>query len=192
MKNRIGLKITSPMPPSVNHYTGVRTIMKNGKPMSIVYETKEAKEYKRIFYEIIRKAIIEQQWNMEVNSTQHFYVDAVFYFDRTDKDAANYEKCLSDTITETQLIWKDDNVVLFRPQRILYDSENPRIELTIYPVEYIGIFDNPNQLDMFEKRCATCTRYGRNCSIHRKAIEGRIQKEINNLVCEKYKEQKEK
>ena len=37
--NKPILKLTSPLPPSVNHYTGVRTIMKNGKPMSMVYET---------------------------------------------------------------------------------------------------------------------------------------------------------
>lgn len=47
------LKLISPLPPSVNHYTSVRTIIKNGKPMAIVYETKEAKDYKRI-YEHIR------------------------------------------------------------------------------------------------------------------------------------------
>lgn len=41
------LKLTSPLPPSVNHYTSVRTIMKNGRPMAMVYETKEAKDYKR-------------------------------------------------------------------------------------------------------------------------------------------------
>lgn len=37
------LYLISPMPPSVNHYTSVRTIIKNGKPLSMVYETKEAK-----------------------------------------------------------------------------------------------------------------------------------------------------
>ena len=185
-------KVTSPMPPSVNHYTKVRTIIKNGKPVSIVYKTNEAKEYESKFKDIIIKTAKDVNWNIAVNNHQHFYVDAIFYFDRTDKDASNYEKCLCDTITETQLIWKDDNVVLFRPQRIFYDPENPRIELTIYPVEYIGIFDNLNQLDVFEEQCSTCTIYSRNCSIHRKAIEGRVQKEIQDLVCEKYKEQKEK
>lgn len=182
------LKLTSPMPPSVNHYTSVRTIVKNGKPLSIVYETKEAKEYKKAFKKIIEEQVQLQGWNYEVNQTQHFFVDAVFYFDRIDKDASNYEKCLSDTITETQLIWKDDNVTLFRPQRIYYDPKNPRIELTIYPVDYIGIFDHQNQLSVFEEKCKTCNRYSRSCSILHKAKEGRIQEEICDFVCAKYKE----
>ena len=187
MKNIQKLKLTSPMPPSVNHYTSVRTIMKNGKPMAIVYETKEAKDYKKKFKKIVEEEIKKQNWNHEVNSTQHFYVDAIFYFDRIDKDCSNYEKCLDDTITETQLIWKDDNVVLFRPQRIYYDSEHPRIELEIYPVDYIGVFDNASQLEEFESNCIGCSRYKRNCSLLKKAKEGRIQEEIQNGVCSKRK-----
>lgn len=182
------LYLTSPIPPSVNHYTAVRTIMKNGKPLSIVYETKEAKDYKKKFKEIIKKEIQRQCWFREVNSTQHFYVDAVFYFDRVDKDCANYEKCLDDTITETQLIWKDDNVALFRPLRIYYDNKNPRIELKIYPVQYVGVFDTAEEKEEFESKCKTCKRYSRNCSLLKKAIEGRIQEEIKNNICSKYSE----
>ena len=187
------LKLTSPMPPSVNHYTGIRTVMKKnpktGKqtPMAMVYETAEAKKYKKEFKKIIETEVKKQEYDAPVNDKQHFNVDAVFYFDRIDKDAANYEKCLSDTITETQLIWEDDNVVLFRPQRIYYDAENPRIELTIYPVRYIGIFDNQEQLEQFECNCHECKRYSRNCSILKKDKEGRIQEEIQDLVCSKYK-----
>lgn len=182
------LKLISPMPPSVNHYTSVRTITKNGKPMSIVYETKEAKDYKKKFKKIIEEQVKLQGYNREVDDKQHFNVDAVFYFDRIDKDCSNYEKCLDDTITETQLIWKDDNVVLFRPQRIYYDAKNPRIELIIYPVDYIGIFDNQEQLECFEEKCKKCKRHSRNCSILNKAKEGRIQEEIQDMTCSKYKE----
>lgn len=190
------LKLVSPMPPSVNHYTGIRTIIKKGKngkqtPMAMVYETAEAKKYKKEFKKIIENEVKKQGYDAPVNDKQHFNVDAVFYFDRIDKDASNYEKCLSDTITETQLIWKDDNVVLFRPQRIYYDAENPRIELSIYPVDYIGIFDNQEQLNCFEEKCKTCKRYARNCSILNKAKEGRIQEEIIDMECMKYSKVKE-
>ena len=182
------LKLTSPMPPSVNHYTGVRTVMRNGKPLSMVYETKEAKDYKKKFKKIIEEQVKLQNWNREIDDMQHFFVDAVFYFDRIDKDASNYEKCLIDTITETQLVWKDDNVVLFRPQRIYYDQNNPRIELEIYPVDYRGIFDTEEQLNDFESTCKKCKRYSRNCSILNKAKAGRIQEEIQDMICCKYKE----
>lgn len=128
------LHITSPMPPSVNHYAKHRAYIKNGKPMAVVYETKEAKDYKKEMKSLVEAAISGQKWDLPVNSTQHFYVDAYYYFDRIDKDASNYEKCLCDAITETQKIWKDDNVVLYRVQRIQYDTKDPRIELYIKPV----------------------------------------------------------
>ena len=164
--------------------------MKNGKPMAVSYETKEAKEYKEKFKSHIIEQVKLQNWDWEVNKTQHFYVDAIFYFDRIDKDSSNADKCLLDAITETQLIWADDNVACFRPNRIYYDSKNSRIELTVYPVDYIGIFDNQEQLDNFENKCKTCNRYKRNCSILNKAKEGKIQEEICEFKCSKYKESK--
>ena len=182
------LKLVSPIPPSVNHYLGWRAIMKNGKPMAMSYETSEAKKYKKEFKEHIVEQVKLQDWNLSIDPMQHFYVDAIFYFDRIDKDANNYFKVQLDSITETGLIWVDDNVVCERVQRIYYDSENPRIELTIYPVDYIGIFDNQEQLNKFENKCKTCSRYARNCSILKKAKEGRIQETIQNNINSKYKE----
>jgi crossover junction endodeoxyribonuclease RusA len=182
------LKLTSPIPCSVNHYLGTRAIMKNGKPMAMVYETGEAKKYKKEFIKYIHEQIKEQYWDLPVTKTQHFYCDCVFYFDRIDKDCNNYFKLLLDSITESEAIWADDNVVCERVNRIYYDSKNPRIELEIYPVDYIGIFDNQEQLNEFEDKCKTCNRYGRNCSVLNKAKEGRIQEEIYNLSCSKYKE----
>ena len=91
-------------------------------------------------------------------------------------------------LTKIVQTMKNDNVALFRPQRIFYDKDNPRIELTIYPVEYIGIFDNDDDKMKFEDKCKTCKRYARNCSLLRKAIEGRIQSEIKDCVCKKYSE----
>lgn len=182
------LKLTSPIPLSVNHYLGTRAILKNGKPMAMVYETGDAKKYKKEFIKYIHKQIEEQNWDVSVTTTQHFYCDCVFYFDRIDKDCNNYFKLLLDSITESESIWTDDNVVCERVNRIYYDSSNPRIELEIYPVDYIGIFDNEEQLNYFEDKCKTCQRYKRNCSILNKAKEGRIQEEICDLECGKYKE----
>lgn len=186
------LKVTSPMPPSVNHYTNIRVVKKGRAYIPVVFKTKEARDYEKVFKKILQQEAKRQIWNIEVNSTQHFYVDAVFYFDRVDKDTSNYDKCLLDTITDSGIVWKDDNVALFRPLRIYYDNSNPRIELTIYPVDYVGIFDNKKYLEAFEHKCNKCTRYKRNCSILKKAKEGRVQEYINkNLECNKFKEAKE-
>lgn len=190
MGNILKLTITDFI--SVNHYIAYRTIMKNGKPMAVSYKTKEAKDFQKKFEEYIKEQVKIQNWDVPVDPAQHFYVDAVFYFPRLDMDANNYFKVQVDSVTETGLIWADDNVVCERVKRIYYDSSNPRIEWTIYPVDYIGIFDNQEQLNEFESKCKTCSRYARNCSIFKKSKEGRIQEEIQNLECVKYKEIKEK
>lgn len=182
------LRLISPIPPSVNHYLAYRAIIKNGKPMAMSYKTVEATKYQKEFAEYVKQEVKRQNWDLIPNKEQHFYVDCVFYFDRTDKDCNNYFKCMLDAITDTQLVWIDDNVVCERVNRIYYDSTNPRIELCIYPVDYIGIFDNISQLEEFETNCIGCSRYKRNCSILNKAKEGRIQSDIFNFVCPKYKE----
>lgn len=189
MKEIQHLYLTSPIPPSVNHYLGYRAIIKNGKSMATSYKTSEAKKYQKEFENYIRNQVKEQNWNLTPNEQQHFYVDAIFYFDRIDKDPNNYFKCSLDAITETGLIWLDDNVVCERVQRIYYDSKNPRLELDIYPVDYIGIFNDISQLEQFETNCIGCNRYKRNCSILHSAIEGRIQDDIVDFQCLKYKKQ---
>lgn len=182
------LKLTSSIPPSVNHYLAYRTVMKGGKPLSVSYKTAEAVKFNKEFSEYVLHEIEAQHWEIDPNKTQHFYVDAVFYFPRIDMDANNYWKVLLDTITDTQKIWLDDNVVCERVQGIFYDSANPRIELVIKPVDYIGVFQNASQLEEFTSRCIGCNRYTRNCSILNKAISGKIQEDIVSGVCAKYKE----
>ena len=144
------LKLTSPVPCSVNHYLGTRAIIKNGKAMAMVYETSDAKKYKKDFIKYIHEEIQKQKWNTNLDPTQHYYCDCVFYFDRIDKDCNNYFKLLLDSITESKSVWADDNVVCERVHRIYYDSSAPRIEIEIYPVDYIGIFDTKEQLEQFE------------------------------------------
>ena len=185
------LHLVSEIPPSVNHYLAYRAFLKNGKPMAMSYKTPEAEKYRHSFAEYVRGTAKEQGWALEPNKWRHFYVDAVFYFDKTDRDANNYFKVLLDAITDTQLIWVDDNVVCERVQRIYYDTENPRVELWIRPVEYIGVFDNASQFESFVSNCIGCTRYTRNCSILRRAIQSRIQAEVQKgedfVSCSKFK-----
>ncbi len=155
--------------------------------MAMSYKTSEATKYQKVFSKYVKEEVIKQNYSLIPNKTQHFYIDAIFYFDRTDRDPNNYFKCMLDAITNTGLIWVDDNVTCERVQRIFYDSENPRIELEIYPCDYIGIFNNISQLETFESNCIGCSRYKRNCSILHKAKEGRIQEEIDGFTCLKYK-----
>lgn len=184
------LHLTSPIPPSVNHYLAYRVISKGGKPMAMSYKTKEAKEYQKAFTTYVREESEKQGWSLDNNKFQHYYVDCYFYFDRTDKDANNYMKCSLDAITDAGCVWIDDTQVCERVQRIVYDSQHPRIEFIIHPVEYIGIFDNEKQHEKFIEKCKTCHRYQRNCSLLNKSLEGRIMPDVIDDVCLKYKEKK--
>ena len=180
------LTITSPLPPSVNHYTAHRVVMKGGKPLAIVYKTKEAVAYQTAFKKTVANAVIEQGWNTDLDNPKHVYVEANFYMDKKHRDCNNSWKCLLDAITETQLVWKDDDVVCERVNKIVYDAKNPRVELCIRYVDYIGIFDNEDQLEKFkDTNCIDCKRYKRNCTLLRGAIEGRIQEEIDGHTCSK-------
>lgn len=180
------LVFTSPIPPSVNHYLAYRTIIKNGKPMAMSYKTKEAKSYQNYIIDLIKKEVPKQGWVKSDNKFQHYYMDTVFYFPRIDMDANNYFKCLADAITDSELVWIDDVQLCERVNGIYYDSNHPRMEIEIYPVEYIGVFENRKNYDDFVKKCITCKRHKRNCSILNKSIEGRITSEIENGICNKY------
>lgn len=184
------LKLVSPMPVSINHYIKPRAFLVRGKPQVTLYETAEAKKYKKEFSKYVEEQVKIQKWSLIPNKTQHFYIDSVFYFERIDQDPNNYFKLPLDAITDVQKIWLDDNVTLERVQGIYYDNKNPRIEMTIFPVGYIGIFNSQEQLDKFESNCIHCNRYKRNCSILNKAKEGRIQEEIVDFKCSKFKESK--
>ena len=159
----------------------------NGKAQVTMYETADAKKYKKEFIKYVKEQVKLQKWSLTPNKTQHFYIDCVFYFERTDQDPNNYFKLPLDAITDTELIWMDDNITLERVQGIFYDNKNPRIEMIIYPVDYVGIFSSQEQLEEFESNCIQCSRFKRNCSILNKAKEGRIQEEIQDLKCSKFK-----
>lgn len=180
------LRLTSPIPPSVNHYLGYRGVMKKGRPMAMSYTTPEASSYKEAFTKYVVEEVTKQGFDLPLKRGRHFYVDAVFYFDKVSRDCNNYFKVMLDAITDTQLVWPDDNVVCERVQRIYYDADDPRIELWIHPVEYIGVFDNAPQMEAFVSRCVGCRRYKNNCSLLRRAQEGRVQDEIKDGVCAAY------
>lgn len=182
------LRLISPIPPSVNHHLEYRVIKKGNRNIVVAYKSLEQKKFEKQFIPYVIEEAKKQCWEYDDTGKTHYYNDWVVYFPRIDMDASNYDKVLCDSITESKCVWKDDNIVLNRVKRVYYDSKNPRIELEIHPVEYMGIFDNKDALKTFENKCKKCSRYKRNCSILKKAKEGRIQNEINNdFICSKYK-----
>lgn len=183
----IELKLRSEIPPSVNHYLGHRGVLKGGKPVSVSYCTNDAARFKKEFTKYVAQQAAEQGWQ-KPDKNQHIYVDANFYFPRADMDSNNYWKCLLDAITDSLVVWHDDNIVCERAQSILYDPSDPHVDLLIHPVSYIGIFEDLAHLENFESRCIGCGRYKRNCSILNNAKCGKIQEDIIDGVCKKYKQ----
>lgn len=151
------------------------------------YKKPEALKYQKEFSEYVKNEVKKQGWIKSDNKSQHYYMDCIFYFDRVDKDANNSFKCLADAITDSNVVWIDDTQLCERVQGIYYDSDNPRVEITIHKVDYIGVFDNTSQLEKFESNCIWCNKYKRNCSILQKAKEGRIQSDITDGICSKRK-----
>lgn len=169
---------------SVNHYMGYRAV---GKRV-MAYKPKETKGFENRFGKYVKDEMIKQGWNKPDNG--FVIMEATFYFPRIDMDCNNYWKVLLDIMT-TVGVWNDDNIVMEHVKRIYYDNKNPRIEIEIYPSKTIGIFDNQDEYIQFKKQCENCNRFKRNCSIHNKALESRIQVEVNKKdgewKCEKFK-----
>lgn len=181
------LKLISPIPPSVNHYLCPRIVYKNKKPMVVMFETTEAKKFKKSLREYIIEEVKKQGFVSSRDKRQHWRVNAWFYFDRIDRDCNNYWKLLLDAITETEQVWVDDNTVCESVQGIWYDKVNPRIELLIFPVQYVGIFDNREEKESFEDKCKSCKKYcNGKCRLLKESIEGRINPEVVNKDCTKF------
>lgn len=146
--------------------------------MATNYKKKEAKQYQEEFKSYVAAEVAKQGWVCDPTGSRHIYVDAYFVFPRTDMDSNNYWKCMLDAITETQVVWPDDNIVCERTQMITYDAQNPYVRLEIHYADYIGIFENEDCLNEFEEKCKSCKRGSRGCTIRRKAAEGKIQEEV--------------
>lgn len=165
------------LPPSVNNYLRPASRLVNGKPVSYLYETKEAKDFKKRFGAYLKREVKKQGWDINDTKEGHWYLDVVFVQSRTNEDNNNYFKVLCDTMTGICI--DDDKNLLVRPQMVLYDSKNPSFKAVLRKVNYIGIFKNEESHDSFiSSNCLGCKRYNRNCSILKKAKEGRIQVEI--------------
>lgn len=157
------------------------------------YLKKEGKDYKKKAIKYIREECEKQGW-IKLDKGQYCYIDEIVYFNQSGRDADNLKKLQQDSITESEVVWHDDTFALPRTNRIYIDANNPRIEMIISIVDFKGIFDNVELMELFISRCKICNRYKRNCSLLNKALEGRIQDEIIKCdeywLCNKFKEVK--
>ena len=192
----ISLHITSQLPVTLNNYTKSRVIYVNGKPMPSVYETTDAKKFKKYFKKLLEETVANFDWNNDSEHRDMFYlVEATWYFEKQNRDSNNMWKIMLDAVTETGLIWTDDRQVIERTKRIYYDTANPRVEIDIREAEWVGIFDTPSHLTNFTtNNCDKCSKDKDHCSIIKGALESRITGNISleDWTCNKLKEKKVK
>lgn len=118
------LKVTLPIPPSINHmyYQG-----RNGKRCL----TANAKQYILESTALINAAIEDQHWK-NTNDDSWFYLDLIFYMpDRKIRDSHNTLKILLDVFQE--VTFRNDYWCLPRIQKVELDTENPRLDCVLRP-----------------------------------------------------------
>lgn len=195
------LNLVLPVPTSINDLYineygwsyNTKTKKKENKPTGRRILSKKGRKVKNQIKAETRVQMQGQDWDYEYTKENYLYLDTVIYFNRKGRDDNNIYKLLNDTLEG--ICFENDSRVLVRTQKILYDTQNPRVEIKIHPVEYIGIFDSQQELDQFENKCQSCSRYlkGR-CSILQDGKEARVRKEVDldSKTCISYKEKKTK
>ena len=165
------LLITSPLPVTLNNYIKPRAI--NG--MAMMYETSEAKKFKKQFIKLFIDEVEKQEWESTHDRNDFYIVHATWYFDKQNRDSNNMWKIMLDAITDTQLVWLDDRQTIERTVRIFYDTENPMVELEIFKAKWVGVFNSQEQHDEFVfNNCTLCSKNKENCTIYKNALESRI------------------
>lgn len=185
------VELILPLPTSINklyiNQFGWNPKTKTRMPTGKRIMSKDGVKVKNEIQNEAIKQLAAQEWDYEWTKTNYIYQDCYIYMNRLGRDDNNLFKLLNDSLEK--IIYDNDSRVLTRTQRILIDSENPRIHLIISQTPHRGIFESEIHMNEFENKCRSCKRYKRNCSILNKAKEGRIQEEINDdFVCNKYSE----
>lgn len=179
------LHIISPIPPSVNnylHYKVQRT--PTGRLFVQSYKSEESVIYERQFVKIAKKSINEQGWQKPEKLT-YIIVDCTFFFPKHGMDTNNHWKLPLDVLKAAEA-YVDDSKVLEGAKRLYIDADNPRMELTIYPAEFVGIFENQDQFESFkENNCTNCKKNPNRCAVITKSLENRLTGSIilDTMIC---------
>jgi Holliday junction resolvase RusA-like endonuclease len=183
------LKLTLPVPTSLNELYineyGWNPKKRMRTPTGRRILSKDGEKCKEQLQQLTTEQLKYQEWDYDYTLDNYIYMDTVIYFSRKGRDDNNIYKLLCDALEK--IVYENDSRVLIRTQKILYDTDNPHIDVTLKPVEYRGIFESEIHMIEFEDKCKMCKRYARNCSILNKAKEGRIQEDIDGgLICSKF------
>lgn len=118
-------KLTLPLCPSVNHcykYVKGRKFM-----------TREALQFMQVTNQIVEREKIKQKYTIEKKGVWMVVEVNYFFPDRLRRDGHNMHKILADALNGCAYV--DDQFILIRDMSIELDKENPRLEITIYPLK---------------------------------------------------------
>lgn len=166
------------LPISVNQYLKPTSRISGGKPVAYMYESTQAKDFKKRFQAFLKRTVRDQGWDINKTEQGHWILECIFVQSRTNQDNNNYYKILCDAMSGIAFI--DDKNILVQTKMVMYDSKNPRFSAVLKKAQYIGIFKNEEQLEEFKtSNCSSCKKSTDKCAIFKKAIEGRIQSDLN-------------
>lgn len=180
------------LPLSHNKYLAPKIQKSGSRSFPAMYETKESKDWKKLFKKDIKRAISDQGFDVEQTKEGHWYLESRFVLERTNQDAANFFKILLDSMTG--VAFKDDKNILPRIHRISYDPQNPRTQLVLRKTEWTGLFSSDQKKqELIESKCNQC-RFYRNggCAILKAVEEGRVSENYNadDNSCTKFTKKK--
>lgn len=193
--SKIKLILKLPVPVSINSLYVNQFIWDNSirrrVPSGAKILSKAGEKSKNDIQHLAREQMKGQEWDYiwTENKNNFLYLDIVIYFGRRGRDSDNILKLLFDSLEK--IVYDNDSRILPRIQMVLYDTENPRIEVVFSNVDYIGIFNDIDKANEFKDNCETCTRYlNARCSILVDSLAATVREEvgdINNPICQKYK-----
>ncbi len=178
------------LPISVNQYLKPTSRISGGRPLAYMYESTEAKDFKKRFQAFLKRAVRDQEWDINQTAEGHWILECIFIQSRTNQDNNNYYKILCDAMSGIAFI--DDKNILVQTKMVMYDAKNPRFSAVLKKAPYIGIFKDEAQFEEFKtSNCTSCKKNTDKCAIIKKSIEGRIQPDIQfeptGYICSKKK-----
>ena len=94
-----------------------------------VYETKEAKDWKKLFKGALLRAIDDQEFDTAETKDGYWYLDCKFTLRRRNQDCANFFKILLDSMTGVAC--NDDKNIMPRVFHVDVDSKHPHMSLVL-------------------------------------------------------------
>lgn len=180
------------LPPSVNNYLKPKVVKKTARTYAALYETKEAKDFKKLFGEKLKREVRRQNWDIRQTESHQWFLDVIFIQTRIDADSHNYYKILLDSMEN--IVFANDKNILVRTHRVFYGNKDKQgFQLKLSKGTHVGLFNDKEMVNLQTTKCESCRYYsGGQCSILKAIMDARLVDEfdIERQECKKYTKRK--